>query len=102
MLEPILAELLAHPSTRYLRSLTFGALDRSLEQSYIRLVETVVAAAPPRLEELVIGVTDDPVELAYTRTGDLGPLFRALPALRRLSVRSGALRFESQVKHATP
>jgi uncharacterized protein (TIGR02996 family) len=100
-LEPILAELLAHPSTRYLRSLTFGALDRSLAQSYVKLVETVVAAAHPRLEELVIGVSDDPVELAYTRTGNLGPLFRALPALQRLVVRTGALRFESQIKHPT-
>jgi uncharacterized protein (TIGR02996 family) len=98
-LEPILAELLAHPSARYLRSLTFGALDRSLDQSYVRLVEATVEAAPKRLEELVIGVSDDFVELAYTRTGDLAPLVRALPALRRLVVRTGAVRFESQFKH---
>jgi uncharacterized protein (TIGR02996 family) len=99
-LEPILAELLAHPSAQFARSITFGAVGAPDDHSYISLLATVTRARPALLEELEIGdAAADQEAIAFTRAGDLSQLVNALPDLRRLAVRTGSLRFSTQLKH---
>src|SRR5262249_6524110 len=45
-----LAELLAHPSAQFLRSLTLGALGATDEYSYIAMLDAIAAARPAQLE----------------------------------------------------
>ncbi len=40
------------------------------------------------------------MDLAFSRAGDVSPLFAALPALERLTLRAGSMRFGANVKHA--
>jgi uncharacterized protein (TIGR02996 family) len=100
-LEVALAELLAHPSAQFLRSLTLGAFGTTDQYSYVSMLDAIAGARPPSLEELIVGAfTSEQFELAFSRAGDLSQLLAALPGLRRLVVRAGALRFATAVKHA--
>jgi uncharacterized protein (TIGR02996 family) len=98
-LAPALTEALAHPSAGFLRSIVLGPLGTS-KYLYAPLLAVIQKAKPALLEELVIGdFTDERNELAYSSAGNLCPVINALPALTRLRVRAGTVRFESQLKH---
>ena len=99
-LAPVLAELLAHPSGRFLRNLVLGPLGEQTAYNYAPLVEAIVDAPPALLAELVVGdFTPRDTTLAFTRIGNASPLFKALPALRRLVLRGGKLSLSAALRH---
>ncbi len=99
-LEPVLVELLAHPSAQFLRAITLGALGDTNTFSYLKLVSVIAKARPPLLQEVFVGdFTPAQMELAFTKLGNVSPLVSSLADLRRLVLR-GSLRFESAIKHA--
>lgn len=98
---PALAdELLGHPSAHFLRRLVIGPLGTPDEYNYIGVVEAIARRGHARLEELELGAFGPEMELAFSRAGDVSPLLRAAPGLRRLALRAGSLRFESALTHA--
>ncbi len=101
-LEPILTELLAHPSAQFLRAITLGALGDTDGFSYLKLIGVITKAKPPLLQELFIGdFTYEQMELKFTKLGNVSPLLSSLGDLRRLQLRGGTMRFESAIKHKT-
>ena len=88
----VIPELLAHPSAEFLESLAFGAVG----DEYIRVIAAIAHTKHALLEELVV----DPGN-AKPLIGDIAPLFRALPSLRRLVLRGRSLRMGSAAKHDT-
>lgn len=100
-IDVIVQDLLHHPSSHFLRGLTVGALGTPDQYSYVSVIAALSRVKHPLLRELVIGDFPSSVmELAFTHTGNVSPLFPSLPALKRLSLRAGSIRFESNVKHA--
>lgn len=98
----LVADVLRHPSSVFLRALAFGPLGTPAETSYIEIIrELTKGTIPSTIEEIELGDFAPDVDLAFVRTGSLNPLLAAAPALRRLAVRAGTVRFESAVKHAT-
>ena len=96
----VVAELLRHPSAHFLRGLTIGPLGKLDEYDYRPTVEALAAAAPRRLEELILAdFTAEHVALPFSTLGEVSALLRALPALRRLTLRGGSLRFETALEH---
>jgi uncharacterized protein (TIGR02996 family) len=99
-LEPVLVELLAHPSARFIRHLVLGPLGDHTAFNYAPLVAAIADAAPPLLAELGVGdFTPRDTTLSFTRIGNATPLVKALPALRRLVLRGGVLSFSAALRH---
>ena len=99
-LEPVLVELLAHPSARFIRHLVLGPLGDHAAFNYAPLVAAIADAAPPLLAELVVGdFTPRDTTLAFTRIGNATPLVKALPELRRLVLRGGAVSLSAALRH---
>lgn len=96
----IVEELLAHPSARLLRRLAIGGLGTPDEYNYIDVIDAIARRGHAQLAELVLGDFGPEMALAFSRAGNVVPLFAALPALRRLTVHAGSLRFESPIEHA--
>ena len=96
----LVSELLGHPSAHFLRRLVIGPLGADEEFNYIGVVEAIARRGHARLEELLLGdFAPGEMELAFSRAGNVAPLLGALPALQRLKLRAGSLRFESAVRH---
>ena len=99
-LAPVLGELLAHPSGRFLRVLVLGPLGEQTAYNYAPLVDAIVDAAPALLAELLVGdFTPRDTTLAFTRIGNASPLIKALPALRQLVLRGGKLSLSAALRH---
>jgi uncharacterized protein (TIGR02996 family) len=88
----LLGELLAHPSARFLKSLTLGMAQFDGENEYHGVLEQLAKADPaPPLRHLFIGDFEypDETEISWTKVGDLQPLYKVYPELRELRVRGG-------------
>lgn len=94
----IIAGVLDHPSSQFLRSLVLGPLGDKGRSRYADSIEAVIQKERPFLEELVIGDVDV-LDVPYVTTGNLASIVHALPGLRRLEVRTKALRLDSALAH---
>lgn len=95
----LVEELLGHPSAHLLRRLVIGPLGTFDEYNYLPIVEAIARRGHGRLAELDLGDFGPEMELAFSRAGNASPLFDAAPALERLRLRAGTLRFESAIAH---
>src|SRR4029077_2755994 len=78
----IVAGVLGHPSSQFLRALVLGPLGERGTASYADSIAAIGRLERPYLEELVIGDVD-PLDVPFVVTGNLVPIVGALPALRR-------------------
>jgi uncharacterized protein (TIGR02996 family) len=87
-----LKQLMALPSARFLRELTFGIADFE-ENSYGDVIGTLAEKTCPTLETLFIGDFEypDDTEISWTHLEDISPLYKAVPHLRSLKLRGGDL-----------
>ncbi len=89
--EEALAAMLDHPSCRFLRDLAVGIVTDE-DNSYDDIAKCIGERDLPTLRSLVLGdFYSEETELNWSHTGDLSPLYRAVPNLRRLTIRSGSL-----------
>lgn len=98
-LDEVIADVVAHPSGRFLRRLVLGQQPGS-SYTFIAPLAAIARAQPEALRELVVGdfeATD--MALARTRAGDLAPVLRGTPALRSLRVKAGELRCSRRIDH---
>ncbi|WP_223631836.1 WGR domain-containing protein [Corallococcus sp. EGB] len=92
----LLAELLAHPSARFLSRLTLGMASFDGENDYDDTLGVLAKAKPaPPLRSLFIGDFEfpDETEISWTQVGDLQPLYKVYPQLQELRVRGGEIGF---------
>ena len=94
----VVAGVLDHPSSQFLRSLVLGPLGEKGKARYADTIEAIGRRERPLLEELVIGDVDV-LDIPYITTGDLASIVHALPNLRRLEVRTATLRLDSALAH---
>ena len=86
-----LAAMLDHPSCRFLRELTVGVVDFE-DNNYDEIAEVIGERELPTLQTLTLGdFISEEMELNWSHTGDLSPLYRAVPGLKKLVVRSGVV-----------
>ncbi len=98
-IDDVVTDLCAHPSARFLRTLTFAKSSAEIGETYGTCLDALAAAAPRALETLVIGPPTDRVELSHREATLPATLMSALPALRRLVVRSGRLELAAPLVH---
>jgi uncharacterized protein (TIGR02996 family) len=86
-------QLLALPSARFLRELTFGMADFDGENSYDNLLDVLAELRCPTLQKLFIGDFEypDETEISWTQLGNIEPLYKTFPNLRSLKLRGGQL-----------
>ena len=86
-----LANLLDHPSCRFLRELTVGLVTYD-DNSYEQIAAVIGERSLPHLHTLVLGdFCSEETELNWSSLGDVSPMYRAVPNLRRLALRSGSM-----------
>lgn len=91
-LRELLLELLLHPSTRFLRTLSLGTMGTAKKHDYRSTLETLSIACPPGLRSLSVGDLEPQVcPLGSVRLGSIDALCRAAPQLRKLSLRGESL-----------
>ncbi len=95
----IVAGVLDHPSSQFLRSLVLGPIGAKGKSKYADSIDAIGRRERPLLEELVIGDVGA-LDIPYITTGNLAPIVHALPGLRRLEVRTATLRLDSALVHA--
>jgi len=99
-LDIVAQSVLGHPSAKFLRSLTVGPLGTP-SYSYISIIKAIQKERHPLLGEIHIGdFGPADVELASSNAGDVSGLFKVAPAMSKLTVKAGALRFGAAVDHA--
>ena len=99
-LDEVARSVLAHPSAKFLRSLVIGPLGTP-EYSYVPIIGAIAKQRHPLLEEIHVGdFTASDIELTSTRAGNVAGLFQTAPALRKLTIKAGMLRFDGKIAHA--
>ena len=91
----VLPDLLRHPSAEFLESLALGPVGPRAAPDFIRCLDAITEAKHALLEELICDQANGPP----ARTGDIAPLFAALPGLKRLELRAEGVRIATQAKH---
>ena len=87
-LAEVLERVLAHPSGRYVVELTLNYNGDPNESTLDDLIAILGHRAPRTLRRIQIG--DEVSQISWYKVGDLGPLWRAVPELRRFGVRAGS------------
>jgi uncharacterized protein (TIGR02996 family) len=88
----LLPALLSSPSARFLRELTVGLASSEGENDYDDVIKVIARSAPRTLRSLFIGdFTSDETELSWSNMGNAAPLWKALPGLREVKLRSGSM-----------
>jgi uncharacterized protein (TIGR02996 family) len=84
--------LLEHPSTRFLRELTVGIVDFE-KNHYEGAALAISNHSLPTLRKMYLGdFHHEETELNWSHAGDISPLYRAVPNLETLVVRSGDMK----------
>jgi hypothetical protein len=87
----VLALVLDGLAGRFVRDLTIGIVDFEAND-YVAEMAVLAARARPLLRSLFLGdFARDETELNWTRLGDAGRLWAALPNLREVTLRSGSM-----------
>jgi predicted DNA-binding WGR domain protein len=98
--EKLFAELLDHPSARFLRDLTVGLISFE-EPSFDNVAKIIGKRHLPALRSLYIGdFSYEESELSWSSLGKLEPVYAAVPNLRRLEVRAGSMNL-GKIVHPT-
>ena len=80
----------AHPSGRRLAALAIGLNGEISESPLDPVIEAIASGAPASLRELHLGVFEqDDCEISWYEIGDVAPLWRGVPGLRRLILHGG-------------
>ena len=99
-IEKLFAELLDHPSARFLRRLTVGLVSFE-DNSYENVAKMIGKRHIPSLRTLFLGdFTYEETELSWSAAGKLEPIYAALPNLTSLHVRSGSMNL-GKIVHPT-
>jgi uncharacterized protein (TIGR02996 family) len=90
-LAEVLAQLLRHPSGRFLTELAIGFNNDPNEGSLDELIDVIIAEPPPALRKLHLGdfAYPDDTEMSWFHVGDLAQLWPAVPRLASLIVQGG-------------
>jgi uncharacterized protein (TIGR02996 family) len=84
--------LLDHPSTRFLRELAVGIVEY-VENNYVGVAKAIGKRLLPTLKKLIIGdFYYEETELNWSDAGDVSPIYKAVPNLESLTVRSGTMK----------
>ena len=98
-LDVVAQGVLSHASGKFLRSLVLGPLGTP-EYSYVSIITAIAKHQHPLLDEIHVGdFTAADIELTSTRAGTITPLFRAAPAMRKLTVKAGLVRLDGKAGH---
>ena len=86
-----LANLLDHPSCKFLRELSVGIVT-SADNSYDEIARVIGERELPHLHTLILGdFHSEETELNWSNLGDISAIYPAVPNLRRLTLRSGSM-----------
>lgn len=92
LIDDVLADLLDHPSARFLRELTLG-INTFADNTYAGAAKVIGKRRLPTLRKLVIGdFVSEEMELNWTDMGNIEPLYKAVPNLESLTLRSGTMK----------
>ncbi len=84
--------LLDHPSTRFLRELSVGIVEYE-DNGYAGIAKIIGKRSLPTLRKLIIGdFYYEETELNWSNAGDVSPIYKAVPNLESLTVRSGTMK----------
>jgi uncharacterized protein (TIGR02996 family) len=87
----LLAMLLDHECGRFLHELTIGIVDYEAN-NYVASMGVIAARELPALRTLFVGdFYSEETELNWSHLGDAGVMYKALPNLRSLTLRSGTM-----------
>ncbi|MBA3503688.1 MAG: WGR domain-containing protein [Myxococcota bacterium] len=91
--EDALAALLDHPSCRFLRELTVGITSTEGGNGYAATAKVLGKRSLPLLRKLVLGdFISEETELNWSDMGNLEPMYKAMPNLESLTLRSGSMK----------
>jgi uncharacterized protein (TIGR02996 family) len=91
-IDELLGALLDHPSARVLRELTVG-INTMMDNGYTETAKVIGKRNLPTLRRLVIGdFYYEETELNWSNAGNMEPLYKAVPNLESLTIRSGSMR----------
>jgi uncharacterized protein (TIGR02996 family) len=89
--EEVLGWLLDHPSGRFLRDLTVGIVDFE-DNGYGGVAQALGKRRLPAMRTLFLGdFIYEETELNWSHAGNIEPLYKAVPNLQSLTVRSGSM-----------
>jgi uncharacterized protein (TIGR02996 family) len=89
--EEVLGWLLDHPSGRFLQDLTVGIVDFE-DNGYVGVARVIGERKLPALRRLFLGdFIYEETELNWSHAGNIEPLYKAVPNLQSLTVRSGSM-----------
>jgi uncharacterized protein (TIGR02996 family) len=84
--------MLAHPSTRFLRELTVGIVSYE-DNGYAEIAKVIGKHPLPTLKKLVLGdFYYEETELNWSKMGNVEPIYKAVPDLESLILRSGTMK----------
>ena len=84
--------LLDHPSCRFLRELTVG-INSFMDNGYGQTAKVIGARKLTTLRKLILGdFYYEETELNWSDMGDIGPLYKGVPNLESLTLRSGSMK----------
>jgi uncharacterized protein (TIGR02996 family) len=84
--------MLAHASTRFLRELTVGIVSYE-GNSYAEIAKVIGKHPLPTLKKLVLGdFYYEETELNWSKMGNIEPIYKAVPNLESLILRSGTMK----------
>ena len=87
-----LESLLASSSTRFLRELTVG-IESYEDNSYDHIAKLIAKHPKPTLKKLILGdFYSEETELNWSNMGDVSPMYKAVPNLESLTLRSGTMK----------
>ena len=91
-IEDALGWMLDHPSCRFLRELAVGIVEFS-GNDYSGIAKVIGKRQLPTLKKLVLGeFHSEETELNWSDLGNLEPMYKALPNLETLVLRSGSMK----------
>jgi len=99
-IEELVAQLLDHPSARFLRELTVGIV-RFSDNSYDGIAKLLGKRHLPALRSLYLGdFSGEDTETSWSQLGNLQPIYAAVPNLRSLRLCSGSMNL-GKILHPT-
>ncbi len=87
-----LDSLLGNPSTRFLRELTVGIVSYE-DNGYDDIAKVIAKHPKPTIKKLILGdFYSEETELNWSNMGDVSPVYKAVPNLESLTLRSGTMK----------
>ena len=91
-IDDALGWMLDHPSCRFLRELTLG-INSFMDNGYDGAAKVIGKRSLPTLKKLVLGdFISEETELNWSDMGNIEPIYKAVPNLESLTLRSGSMK----------